>query len=78
MTYKVRVDNIAQDISDEVRDEILTFLTSYDFPYVTTVANKTALKQVFIEHFQNRTSLDWLKKHRRLEQERHSYDTSTF
>ena len=62
MTYKVRVDRIAQDISDEVKDAILEFLPSYDFPYSTSVENKAALKQVFIEHFQKRHSLDWLKE----------------
>lgn len=62
MTYKVRVDSIAQDITDEVKNAVLEFLPSYDFPYVTTVRNKAALKQVFIEHFQKRNSLDWLKR----------------
>ena len=62
MTYNVRVESISQDISDEVRDAILEFLQIYDFPYVTTVRNKAALNQVFIEHFQKRTTLDWLKK----------------
>jgi hypothetical protein len=61
MTYKVRVDSIAQDISDEVKDAIISFLPSYDFPYSTSVENKAALKQVFIEHFEKRRSLDWLK-----------------
>lgn len=61
MTYKVRVDSIAQDISDEVKDAILEFLPSYDFPYSTSVDNKAALKKVFIEHFQKRHNLDWLK-----------------
>lgn len=62
MAYNVRVDSIAQDISDEVKDAILEFLSSYDFPYVTSVTNKAVLKQVFIEHFQKRHSIDWLKK----------------
>ena len=62
MTYKVRVDYIAQDISDEVRDAILKFLPSYDFPYSTSVPNKASLRQVFTEHFQKRHSLDWLKE----------------
>lgn len=60
MTYKVRIDTIAQDISDEVRDAILEFLPNFNFPYTTTVTNKEALKKVFIEHFQKRHSLDWL------------------
>ncbi|MFC1987388.1 hypothetical protein ACFLVH_02450 [Chloroflexota bacterium] len=62
MTYKVRADSIAQDISDDVKNAILEFLPSYDFPYVTSVTNKVALKQVFTEHFEKRTSFDWLKK----------------
>jgi len=62
MTYNVRVDSIAQDISDDVKDAVLEFLPCYDFPYVTSVTNKAALKQIFIEHFQKRHNLDWMKK----------------
>jgi len=60
MTYTVRIDTIAQDINDEVRNAILEFLPNFDFPYTTTVTNKEALRKVFIEQFQRRHSLDWL------------------
>jgi len=61
MSYNIRVDRIAQDISDEVRDAVLKFLPSYEFPYVTAVTERKALQQLFIEHFQNRHDLAWLK-----------------
>jgi|GEM_PF-6115473 len=61
MPYNVRVDAIAQDITDEVKEAILDFLQTYDFPYVTTISDKFALRQVFIEHFRDRHSLQWLK-----------------
>ena len=59
--YKVRVDYIAQDIDDEVKNAILEFLANYDFPYSATVTDKKALKNIFTEHFQKRHSLYWLK-----------------
>ena len=61
MKYRVRVESIARDISDEVKAAILNFLPSYYFPYSTTVTDKEALQRIFIEHFQERHSLDWLK-----------------
>jgi hypothetical protein len=62
MPYNVRADRIAKDIDDEVQKEILEFLKAYDFPYVTTVANKSTLRDLFIEHFKNRHDLEWLKQ----------------
>lgn len=62
MPYNVRVDRIAQDIDDDVRERILKFLETYDFPYVTSVMNKSALRDVFIEHFKNRHDLRWLRQ----------------
>jgi len=62
MPYNVRVDRIAQDIDDDVRERILKFLETYDFPYVTSVMNKSALRAVFIEHFKNRHDLRWLRQ----------------
>lgn len=50
MPYNVRAGHIAKDIDDEVQKEILEFLKAYDFPYVTTVANKSTLRDLFIEH----------------------------
>ena len=32
MVYKVRADNIAKDIDNEVQKSILDFLQTYDFP----------------------------------------------
>ena len=62
MPYKVRVDSIAQDIDKEVQESLLGFLKIYDFPYVTSITNKKALHEVFVEHFTNRHNLDWLKR----------------
>lgn|SRR4030042_252658 len=62
MTYKVRIEHIAEDIDDKVRNAILEYLPNYNFTYSTTVTNKEALKKIFIEHFQKRHSLDWLKE----------------
>jgi hypothetical protein len=61
MPYEVRADRIAVDVSDEVRDSIIQYLQTYSFPYVTTVNDKAGLRSLFIEHFQNRHNLDWLK-----------------
>lgn len=58
MPYNVRADRIAQDINDEVKKSILDFLKTYGFPYVTTIADKSALREVFIEHFKNRHDLN--------------------
>ena len=49
--YHVRVDYIAEDIPEKVRREILEFLKSYEFPYVTSFYDKVALKEVFIQYF---------------------------
>ena len=62
MPYNVRADRIAQDIDDDVRERILKFLETYDFLYVTSVTNKSALRVVFIEHFKNRHDLGWLRE----------------
>lgn len=62
MPYNVRADRIAQDIDDDVRERILKFLDTYDFPYVTSVRDKSGLLAVFIEHFKNRHSLRWLRE----------------
>jgi hypothetical protein len=62
MPYNVRTNRIAQDIDDDVRESILKFLEKYDFPYVTSVIDKSALRAVFIEHFKNRHDLEWLKQ----------------
>jgi len=59
--YNVRADRIAQDIDDDVREKILEFLEKYNFPYVTSVRSKSALRAVFIEHFRNRHPLSWLR-----------------
>jgi hypothetical protein len=59
--YSVKVETLAQDISDEVRNEILEFLRNYDFPYVRTVSDKTRLRSAFIDCFTNRRTVDWLK-----------------
>lgn len=58
--YPVHVDRIAQTVSDEVRDEIIRILNVYDFPYVTSVENKGSLRNVFLAHFRDRSSLSWL------------------
>lgn len=62
MTYNVRFDSIAQDITEEVQKAILEFLTTYDFRYVTCITNKPELRRVFIEHFSKRHDLEWLKQ----------------
>lgn len=62
MSYNVRVDRIAQEIDDEVQKLILEFLKTYKFPYVRSIMNKSALREVFIEHFKNRHNLAWLKQ----------------
>src|SRR5438552_3856126 len=59
--YSVKIETLAQDISDEVRNEILGFLHNYDFPYVKTVSDKTRLRSVFIDYFTNRQTVGWLK-----------------
>lgn len=61
MTYNVNVKSIAIDIDDEVRNAILRRLETYDFPYVSTVQNKPALRELFKKHFQERHTIDWLK-----------------
>jgi len=61
MTYDVNVESIAQDISDEVKESILNRLSTYNFPYVSTIPNKNALREVFKEYFTKRKDFDWLK-----------------
>ena len=61
MPINVRADRIAQDIDDEVKKSILEYLKTYKFPYVTSIMNKSALRDIFIEHFKNRHDLRWLK-----------------
>ena len=63
MPYAVMADRIAQDIPEGVRSQILDFLSTYDFPYVTTVSesNKERLKDIFREHFVDRHDLPWLR-----------------
>lgn len=62
MVYNVRVDSIARDIDAEVQTAILGFLGTYDFPYVTCIKNKTALRGLFTEYFKNRHDLAWLRQ----------------
>lgn len=62
MPYNVRADRIAQDVDTEVQKSILEFLKTYDFPYVRSVTNKAALREVFIQHFTDRHDLIWLKQ----------------
>ena len=59
--YNVQVEFIAIQISDEVRDEILQFLTTYNFPYIKSIKNKNALRNIFLEHFDGKHTLKWLK-----------------
>lgn len=61
MAHDVNVESISHDIDEEVRRSIISFLQTYDFPYVTIVLDKNKLRQIFMEHFTNRRSLDWLK-----------------
>lgn len=61
MPYEVRVDRIAVDVSDEVKEFVIKFLQDYTFPFVTTVSDKAGLRSIFIEHFQHRHTLDSLK-----------------
>lgn len=60
MAYTVRIELLSQDVPDIVKDSILGFLKNYDFPYVSTVQDKAVLRNVFIDHFTNRKSLDSL------------------
>lgn len=59
--YKVNVESITIDIDEKVRAAILKRLETYDFPYVTTVPNKIALRELFKIHFQEKHTIDWLK-----------------
>jgi len=58
--YRVRVETIAQDIGEPVKAQILGWLPSYGFPYVTSVHDKAALRDIFGTYFENRLSQDWL------------------
>jgi hypothetical protein len=60
MPYPVRSDHIAEDIDEDVRREILSFLQTYQFRYVTTVMNRGDLISRFTDYFTNRRTLDWL------------------
>jgi hypothetical protein len=62
IVYEVRVDSIARDIDVEVQKSILEFLGTYEFPYVTCIQNKTALRELFTEYFKNRRNLPWLRQ----------------
>jgi len=59
--YNVQAELIAIQIDDEVKNRILDFLKTYDFPYVKSIKNKPALREIFVEHFENRHNLKWLK-----------------
>lgn len=61
MIYNVNVERIALDIDEQVRSAILKRLETYDFPYVTTVTNKAALRELFRKYFQEKHTIDWLK-----------------
>lgn len=60
MSYNVRIEYLAQDVPDVVKNSILDFLQNYTFPYVSSVQNKLALKDLFIDHFSNRKTLNSL------------------
>ncbi len=60
MSYTVRIESLAQDVPDIIKDSILLFLKTYDFPYVSSVQDKSGLRDLFINHFTNRRSLDSL------------------
>lgn len=60
MPYIVRIEFLAKDVPEIVKTSILTFLKTYDFPYVSSVQNKSKLRDLFIDHFTNRRSLDSL------------------
>jgi len=61
MAYNVNVVSIAEDVPVVVQKSILTRLESYDFPFVSTVPDKKALRSVFTDYFQNRRNFSWLK-----------------
>jgi len=61
MPYNVNVLRISTDINEEVRKAILKRLQTYDFRVVTSVSNKTALRNVFKEYFEKQRSFEWLK-----------------
>jgi len=60
MSYTVRIETLAQDVPDLIKNSILEFLKTYDFPYVSSVQDKSRLRDLFVNHFANRTSLDSL------------------
>lgn len=60
MAYTVRIESLAQDVPDVIKDSILLFLKTYDFPYVSSVQDKSELRNLFLDHFTNRKSLDSL------------------
>jgi hypothetical protein len=59
--YNVRVERMAETVPDDVREEIVSFVRVYDFPYVTTVADKAALRATYVSYFENRRTFEWLK-----------------
>jgi len=61
MKYNVRADRIAQDIEINLKDGILEFLETYDFQYITSVKDKSPLRNIFKEHFIKRHSIEWFK-----------------
>lgn len=61
MTYDVKVDSIAQDVDEQVQYAILRFLETYQFPYVTSIQNTAALRDVFRMYFEERHDYAWLK-----------------
>ena len=61
MVYQVNIESISININDKVRNTILKRLETYDFPYVTSVENKNALRNVFKQYFEEKKSFLWLK-----------------
>ena len=60
--YNVQVEYIAIQIKDEIKERILDFLQVYQFPYNTSFNDKSALREIFIEHFTQRKTLKSLIK----------------
>lgn len=50
MPYPVRIESLAQDVPDIIKESILSFLKTYDFPYVSSVQDKSGLRDLFIDH----------------------------
>ena len=60
MAYTVRIETLAQDVPEIIKTSILLFLKTYDFPYVSSIQDKSELRVLFTNHFTNRKSLDSL------------------